>query len=159
LESFHFVDASKNRRITHWTLTLVSLAIIAFAYFFGVQSVMWWKVWQFEKGNPVLWVIPQALPDSAPSRQSSLKLSAYGHEFEVPWRDIDKEKNIESSYRYRLGLLGWITHLESTNRRSIEGEYSCFSSRCRNYLKHEKNAQAEYLRARRKDSHLCRAHF
>ena len=50
-------------------------ALVA-TYFLGVQNIMWWQVRQFEKGNPVLWVIPQALPDSEASRQSGLKVSA-----------------------------------------------------------------------------------
>ena len=59
------------------------ITALAATYFFGVQSIRWWQVRQFEKGNPVLWVIPQALRGSAASRQPGLKVSAYGYEFEV----------------------------------------------------------------------------
>ena len=81
-----------SRRIAIWVLKLLPLAIIVFVSIFGVQSIMWWKVRKFGKSNPVLWVIPLALRDSAPSKLPGLKLSIYGYEFEVPWRDIDKDK-------------------------------------------------------------------
>ncbi len=86
------MNTAANRRIAPWALTVLLLAIIAFASLFGVQSIMWWKVRQFGRNDPVLWVIPQDLGNSAPSQQLGLKLSAYGYEFEVPWGDIDREK-------------------------------------------------------------------
>lgn len=86
------MKTTANYRVAVWALTVPLLAIIAFAYFFGVQSIEWWEVRQVEKSEPVLSVIPQDLRDTAPSKQPGLKLSAYGYEFEVPWRDIDKDK-------------------------------------------------------------------
>ena len=86
---------------------ITTLAIIVFFCIFGVQSIMWWKVRKFGKSNPVLWVIPLALRDSAPSKLPGLKLSIYGYEFEVPWRDIDKDKtrseDSSTIYYFRSG--------------------------------------------------------
>jgi hypothetical protein len=74
---------------------------------FGVQTIMWRKVRQSAKSDPVLWVIPQALHDSTLAKQPGLKLSAYGYEFEVPWGDIDKDKTMSgvslSVYYFRSG--------------------------------------------------------
>ncbi len=86
---------------------MLLLAIIAFASTFGVQTMMWWKVKQFAKSDPVLWVIPRALPNTTSSKQPGLKLAAYGYEFEVPWADIDKNKtrpgDSVSVYYFRSG--------------------------------------------------------
>jgi hypothetical protein len=101
------VKTTANHRIAIWALTVPLLAIIAFAAIFGVQSIMWWKVKQLEKSDPVVSVIPQALRDTVPSKQPGLKLSAYGYEFEVPWGDIDKEKtrsgDFVTVYYFRSG--------------------------------------------------------
>jgi hypothetical protein len=75
-----------------WALRLLPLAVIAFAGIFGVQTIMWWKLRQFEKKNPVLWVTPQNLRDIAPAKRPGLNLSTYGYEFEVPWTEIDTDK-------------------------------------------------------------------
>jgi hypothetical protein len=89
---FDLVSIIANHRIALWALTIPLLAIIAFTSFFGVQSFTWWKVRQLEKSDPVVSVTPQVLRDTAPSNQPGLKLSAYGYEFEVPWRDIENDK-------------------------------------------------------------------
>jgi len=92
------VSTTANRRIVLGALKLLPIAIIVFVSIFGVQSMMCWKVRQFGKSNPVLWVIPQALHDSTPSKQPGLKLSAYGYEFEVPWGDIDKDRTMSGVF-------------------------------------------------------------
>lgn len=96
-----------NRQITLSAFTVLVLTIIAFALVFGPQTIMWCKVRQSAKSDPVLWVLPQALRDSAPKKQPGLKLSAYGYEFEVPWGDIDKDKTKSgvslSVYYFRSG--------------------------------------------------------
>jgi len=101
------VKTIANRRIAYWSLRILPLAIIAFVWFFGVQCIVWWKVRQFEKSNPVLRVIPQPLRDTAPAKQPGLRLSVYGYEFEVPWGDIDKEKtrsgDFVTIYYFRSG--------------------------------------------------------
>jgi hypothetical protein len=101
------VKTTANHRIAIWALMVPLLAIIAFTAIFGVQSIMWWKVRQLEKSDPVLSEIPQTLRDTAPSKQPGLKLSAYGYEFEVPWGDIDKEKtrsgDFVTVYYFRSG--------------------------------------------------------
>jgi hypothetical protein len=110
------VSTATNRRIALWTLRLLPLAIIAFAWFFGAQSIMWWKVRQFENGNPVLWLIPRALGDTVPAKQAGLTLSAYGYAFEVPWGDIDKDKTRSGDsvtlYYFRSGPFLMFTNPE-----------------------------------------------
>jgi hypothetical protein len=87
------VNTAANRRITLTAATVLLVAVIAFAFLFGVQAITWWNVKQLAKGKPVLWVIPQPLRDTAAANQPGLKLSVYGYEFEVPWADIDKDKS------------------------------------------------------------------
>jgi hypothetical protein len=113
-----------NRRIGLWAFTVLFLAIIAFATLFGVQSIIWWKVKQLEKSDPVVSVIPQPLRDSTPSKQPGLKLSVYGYEFEVPWGDIDNDKtrsgDFVTVYYFRSGqFLMFGNPDKSANEREI----------------------------------------
>jgi hypothetical protein len=118
------VNTTANHRIALWALTLLALAIILYFSIFGVQTIMWWKVRQFGKNNPVIWVIPQVLRDSVPAKQPGSRLSAYGYEFEVPWVDIDKDKtrsgDFVTIYYFRSGQFLMISNPEkATNAREI----------------------------------------
>src|SRR5207247_3890340 len=62
--------------------------------------------------------------------------------------------HIECSYGNVLWPFIRITHLESSNSRSFECENSCLPSHRSNWFKHKKDAQADYLRPRRKHGHL-----
>ncbi len=42
--------------------------------------------------NPAMWKVPARLPDVAISIASGMKLSYFGWEFEVPWKDLDPGK-------------------------------------------------------------------
>jgi hypothetical protein len=103
---------------------MLLVGVIVFASVFGVQAIMWWKVKQFAKSEPVLWVIPRPLRDTTPSMQHGLKLAAYGYEFEVPWADLDKDKTRSgdsvSFYYFRSGqFLMFHNPAKAANAREI----------------------------------------
>ena len=96
------------RRILTWFGISVAL-IVAYAWFFGVQTAIALEERYFGSKYPAVWQVPVELTDTSMSDSPGKKLSYLGCAFEVPWDDLDEQKT-------RL-IGGWQTH--SQTRLSI----------------------------------------
>jgi hypothetical protein len=76
-----------------WRRILVGLAIIigvAYLYTFIFGAPFFLTKRDFN--NPAMWLVPAAVPDLAISTASGMKLSYFGWDFDVPWKDLDPSK-------------------------------------------------------------------
>lgn len=81
-----------------WKRILVSFAIfvvacVTYLWFFGTQTIFVLEAHKVARKVPFLKRVPVGLTDLSVSQAPGMRLSYFGYEFEVPWTDIDKEKN------------------------------------------------------------------
>src|SRR5579859_5048200 len=76
-----------------WRRILIGFGIVVgvawfHPFFPGVPSLLTKR----DFNNPAMWKVPVAIPDLAISTALGMKLSYFGWQFEVPWKDLDPSK-------------------------------------------------------------------
>lgn len=75
------------------TLGIVVIVIGIYLWFFGVQTMCALTVRYYYRKLPDVARTPVALSDLSISNVPHRKLSYFGYEFEIPWDDIDEQKD------------------------------------------------------------------
>lgn len=73
------------------TVVVTLTVIFAFIYWIGPVALSFYAV---RKAPPVINVVPVDLKDSSVSQAPGTRLSYLGHDFEVPWIDLDDSKTV-----------------------------------------------------------------
>lgn len=85
-----------------------ALLIIVCTYLWGFQTVATFKFRQLAKKEPILRVTPRLLRQTEVNHTQGIKLSHRGYEFEVPWSDLETERNRDSediaAFVFRSGI-------------------------------------------------------
>ena len=68
----------------------VALVCVAYLWFFGFQTLIVLEARYLTQKAPVVRVAPAQLTDFSISGSPGKKLSYFGYEFEVPWKDVDE---------------------------------------------------------------------
>lgn len=82
---------SKWSRSLPW-IVASGVGLFAYVWFFGIQTLFAVETRYEGRKVPILNSVPVALEDLSISNAHGEKLSFYGAELEVPWKDVDEEK-------------------------------------------------------------------
>jgi hypothetical protein len=85
-----------SRHVFLWSA--LALVVVVFCIYFGPQAITYWRLrpatFRSADISPRGWnSVPHPLADAMVSHADGTRLSYYGCTFEVPWKDIDKERN------------------------------------------------------------------
>lgn len=85
-----------SRHIFLWCA--LALVVVVLCVYFGPQAVTYWRLrpatLRSADISPRGWSsIPRALTDATVARSDGTLVSYYGYTFEVPWKEIDRERN------------------------------------------------------------------
>lgn len=75
------------------TLGTTLLLLVLYARFFGFQTLMVLETRWVASKSPVVKLTPKPLPTAEASTDQGTTLSYFGHEFEIPWNDLNDTKS------------------------------------------------------------------
>ena len=117
----------------------VILSVGAYAWFFWFQTSMVIQTHYYYRDIPIASMTPVELNDHSITPANGTKLSCYGYDFEVPWKDVETDKIQRKSMTlipFRSGLsvlvghgsthdlLDTIMERANTNPRNFRAKYS-----------------------------------
>jgi hypothetical protein len=73
--------------------TSVFFTVVACIYFFGPQTMLTFTARRIGRQLPDVTKVPVELPDRSISSEPGTRLSYFGYAFEIPWNDLDPEKD------------------------------------------------------------------
>jgi hypothetical protein len=82
---------TNRKRILSWIAAALVL-VVAYLWFFGVQTAFAFMAWNTGRKIPELSDSPQELTDFSVNHAQASRFSRFGYEFELPWSDIDEAK-------------------------------------------------------------------